>query len=187
MDLLDPHAAGPPSIKTMGLHLLPDVSLSMNADVRSSVFQRTGVHRKHTFSGIVGHHAAVVQPDHTLSHTPNKPEIVRYEDESSFAGAILVKPVDALPLEGGVTYGQDFIDQQDVGLNCTYDAERKPRDHAGRIPLHGRIDKFEIEFREVHRAIGEAGHRLPPYSKHCTQQVCILAARQLGMETDQHI
>ena len=56
------------------------------------------------------------------------------------SAADILHLADGFFLELGVTDGQDFIDDQDLGLQMGGDGESEPHGHAGRVALDWRVD-----------------------------------------------
>ena len=44
-------------------------------------------------------------------------------------------------MELGVAYGEDLVDDQDVGFEMGRDGEREPQVHARRVPLHRSVEE----------------------------------------------
>ena len=88
---------------------------------------------------------------------------------------------DALLLELHVAHGQDFVDEQYLGLEVGRDREREPQGHPGRVALDRHVDEL-LDLGEGDNLVEPGLYLLLPHAQHRAVEVDVLAAGQVGVE-----
>ena len=80
-----------------------------------------------------------------------------------------------------VADAQDFVDQQDLGLEVGGDGECEANVHPTRIALHGHVDEA-TDSGEVDDVVELRSDLPAPHSEECAVQVDVVTAAQLRVE-----
>src|SRR5215813_2149438 len=91
-------------------------------------------------------------------------------------------PGQALRLEGMVSHGKDFIDDENVGLEMRSHGEREPKIHACRIVLHRRIDELP-DFCKRHNLIKPFRNMSAVHTENRAIEVDVFPTRQFLVKT----
>ena len=104
------------------------------------------------------------------------------EDGAALGVGNVLHLADGFLLEFGVTDGEDFVDDEDLGVKVCGDGKAEANGHAGRIAFDGCI---EVTFAagEVDNFIEFSGYLLSRHAHDGSVHVDILASCHLAMET----
>ncbi len=83
--------------------------------------------------------------------------------------------VETLVREALVAHRQDFVDQQDIGIDMDRDGESQPHVHPGRVGLHRRVDEL-LELGEFDNLVEALGHFALRQAEHDAVDEHVLAA-----------
>ena len=89
--------------------------------------------------------------------------------------------VEALELEGQVAHGEDFVHEQDVGIDLDGDGEAEADVHAAGVVLDGHVDEV-AQFGEIDDAVEFFPHVLARDAQQRGVEIDVFAAAELGME-----
>ena len=89
--------------------------------------------------------------------------------------------MQAARLELCVSDRQHFVNEQDVRLEVGSDGEAEPHVHAGRVPLHRRIDE-PLNAGELDDAFELAGDFAPRHAQQGSAQEDVFAPRELRVK-----
>src|SRR5712692_10941803 len=96
----------------------------------------------------VGQERPVLDQENRLTEPANSTHVMGYKDYGLPPLAEVVDPRRALLLKRGVAHGQNFVDQQDVGIHLRGNRKSQPHKHAARILLDWRVDEV-AQFRKI--------------------------------------
>src|SRR3989304_5663126 len=88
---------------------------------------------------------------------------------------------EALPLERRVAHGEDFVHDENLGVQVRGDREGEPHVHPAAVALDRRVEEL-LDLREGDNLVEAARDLLPPHPEDRAVQEDVLAARQLRME-----
>ena len=86
-------------------------------------------------------HRAGVHPERFVAEALDQAERVRHEEDRLAAPLELRELVEALVREALVADGQDFVDEQHIGVDVDRDGEAEAHVHPGRVGLDRRVDE----------------------------------------------
>src|SRR4051812_36008877 len=90
----------------------------------------------------VGDDATLLQQNCALAELGHGLKVVGNEDDSRATLRNRPHFFETLTLERKVANAQHLVDHEDIGLQMRCDGKSESRKHAGRIPLHWRVDEF---------------------------------------------
>ena len=99
----------------------------------------------------------------------------------SLAFADVLHLADGFFLEFGVAYGEDFVDDEDLGVEVGGDGETEADHHAGGVALDGGVD-VAFAAAEVDNLVELAVNLVAFHAKDAAVHIDVLAAGELGME-----
>src|SRR5262249_31746166 len=86
-------------------------------------------------------HPAPIDPDCARTQILHRSHVVRDEQDGPPPAVQAFHGSQTLPLEAGIADGQNFIDDQNIGIQVRRDGESQPEPHARRIALDRRVEK----------------------------------------------
>ncbi len=105
------------------------------------VFRGLVVGGDHFVSGAIHDEAAVIEPDGAVAELLDGAAGVG-DDQEAFAGVLELQNLfAALGLEGGISNGEDFIDDEEGGVDVDGDGEGETHHHAGGVGAEGFVDE----------------------------------------------
>src|SRR5262249_55064585 len=107
---------------------------------------------------------SLFQINYAIAHGLDAEHIVRYEKNSRPIAFKVLRKIHAFALESKITYGEYFIQKQDVRLEVGRNGKRQPHAHAARIALHRRIDEI-LHLGKVNDGIELASNFRPTHAK----------------------
>lgn len=103
------------------------------------------------------------------------------EDGAAFLVGGFVHAVEALALEVGVADGEDFVHDEDVGVEVGGDGESQADVHAAGVALDGRVDEF-ADLREFDDLVEFFPHFRPGHAEDGAIQVDVFPTGQLTVK-----
>jgi hypothetical protein len=134
----------------------------------------------------IGDGYASFEEHSSLAQSLDHSEVVRYEDDGSSLLRNLAHLSKRFALEGGVSYGQDLVDQKNLGLEMSGDGEGQSDRHAARVTLDGCVEE-SLELGEVDDLVESSLDLGAPHPEDRAVQVDVLPSRQLRMKARPHL
>ncbi len=125
---------------------------------------------------------ATLEEDRALAQTRDRLHVVGDEDDRPSGRAEILHAPEAALLKLRVADGQDFIHEQDLGLEMCSHCEREADRHPTRVALHGCVDEplDASKLNDLRKLLGNLA-ALHPEDR--AVEIDILASGELWMET----
>ena len=124
---------------------------------------------------------AVIDPDDAVAEAANLIELVGDEDDGAAGAGDVAHFAEAFFLEVDVADGEDFVDEEDFGLEVGGDGEGEADVHAAGVVFDGGVDEF-FEFGEGDDFVELAGDFGFAHAEDGAGEEDVFAAGELGME-----
>ena len=124
---------------------------------------------------------AGIDPDGAVAQAADLVELVGDEDDGAALAGDIAHFAETFFLEIDIADGEDFVDEEDFGLEMGGDGKGEADVHAGRVVLDGSVDKL-FEFGEGDDFVELAGDFGFAHAEDGAGEESIFAAGKLGME-----
>src|SRR5205814_2213127 len=103
--------------------------------------KRRQIFSNHLVRWTVSPHTSAVDPDAARTQILYRGHIVGYEQHRSSAAPQVFHNAQTLFLKSGVSYGEHFVYDQNIGIQMRRYRKAKSQAHSRGVPLDGRINK----------------------------------------------